>query len=412
MYKLFFAVFLITTKVYAQTNLPEGIWHPRFIFGTVKEISSEFNNEGELNSIGRFNQTFNSDFLKTYISDFEPLVNVLNLYSPGYNIGDQINLGSLEFSGGPNIFYFAPALGYGVTKKWSVGVALPVVTLKGKVDIIQKGINNTKTIREMISKEEASIDGTDGQFSSAFDRMTNVDLIQEFNTRMQDMGYYPITYKNETVLGDLQVLNIYNYFKTYSMNFYLLSVLNLPTGKDPNPNDLMSINIFDRTYIDLKSHHEFNLDTKIVVGTSLGVLLNLPDKVKKRVPQRTLDILPEQKNTETLKRKIGNGLSLGLYSRYNVTDFLTFDTNLSYGTKNMDYYSGEKFAPSKYSLLSNNSNSKSFTVKLGLTFTTSNWFIKRNFSFPFMLNYTYSDVLAGVNVARQARQEASILLFF
>ena len=70
MYKFVLIFFLICSDAFAQTTLPKGVWHPRFILGNVKEISSEFNNEGELNSIGRFNQTFNSDFLKKHFPKF------------------------------------------------------------------------------------------------------------------------------------------------------------------------------------------------------------------------------------------------------------------------------------------------------------------------------------------------------
>ncbi len=207
-----------------------------------------------------------------------------------------------------------------------------------------------------------------------------------------------------------QVLNAYNYLNKKSMNFYLLGILNLPTGIKPNPDDLISINEFNKTFFNLKSHHEFSVGSDILVGTALGTTFNLPTKVTKRVPKDSMDILPEESRKEELKAYYGQGYSLDLYSRYDLTDFLILNANLAYNFKNRDKYTGSKF--SDYSLLSNNTDSKSFTIKMGLTFNTSKWFMQHRFSFPFMINYYYSDVLAGVNVIRQSRQEISILLFF
>ncbi len=146
-----------------------------------------------------------SDFLKKYITKFGTLADVLNMYSPGYNIGDQFNLGRLEFSGGLNISYFVPALAYGISDKWTVGVALPIVTLRGEIGILQTGQNNSQNIREMIAKEGVDIGGEDSEFSKAFDEMTNIKLIEHFNTEMkkEKMGYDPISYRNENGLGDL-----------------------------------------------------------------------------------------------------------------------------------------------------------------------------------------------------------------
>lgn len=412
--KRFFVIFTIaiiaTNTVLAQTTLPEGVWHPRFIFGTVKEISSEFNNEGELNSIGRFNQTFNSDFLKKYIEEIGTLVDVFNMYSPGYNIGDRFNLGRLEFSGGLNISYFVPALGYGISDKWTVGVALPIVTLRGDIGIVQEGDNNANSIRRMIARDGVDIGEEGSAFSKNFDRLINIDLIKEFNRRTGEMGYDPISNRNRKGLGDLQILSAYNYLNKQPMNFYFLSTLNLPTGIEPNPDDLISLNEFNKLFFNLKSYHNFNVRPNLILGTALGTTINLPNKITKRVPKDSLDILPEEDRKEELTVYYGNGYSLDLYSQYDLMDFLTLEGNLSYNFKYKDRYKGRKF--SDYSLLSNNTSAKSFTVKMGITFNTSKWFMKHKFSFPFMINYNYSDVLAGLNAIRQSRQEISILLFF
>ncbi len=397
---------LLPLEVFSQVVLPQGIWHPRLMFGTVSEVSSEFSDEGKLNNIGRYNQTFDSDFLKNQIPEFGVLCDLLNEYSGSYELCDEINLGSLKFSGSPTISYIAPVIAYGVSSKVTIGVAVPVVSMTGNVSVEQVGSNNANAVRAQIAGSSVQ-----AQFDEAFDKMSNADLVAEFNKALDERGYEPIGERNFSVLGDIQLLTFYEYYQTTYWNNYLQLMFNLPTGPQDDPDDLMDFPNFHQTGFRLKNHHDVRPYRRWTLGFAYSYFWKIQDTTVKRVPENEDDILPDEDRKESVTRDLGDIVTLDIYTKYGLTDFIYVNAGIEMAHKAKDEYSGSN-PDWDYDLLERDTEANWIGGKVGLTFTTVDWYKSGRFKMPFMISYNYSDILDGKNVPKQVKHEGSLLLFF
>ncbi len=394
-----------------QQILPKGVWHPRFIFGTISEVAHLFDYSSKLTSMSRYDMTFNAEFLREMqlSEDFDELYETLNELYPGE--ADNINLGSLKFGGGPEISYMGFALAYGLTDRWTIGAALPIVKMYGSVTMNVEGESTVSDIKQRIISSDVDsyqelIDGLDQL------PQTQADLIDRFNEHLESKnfkGFDQIYFKG---LGDLQIFSIYNYFNRSPWNFYFMTTVNLPTGPKDDPDNLVDLPNFAQTGVLFKSLHQFQASRRLTLGGALSYNWKLPDMAIQRVPTHEDDILPDEDRKEFLFRNIGDILSLEAFSNFRINSFLSFDMALSLSFKNSDRYNGDRL-DYNYSLLERETNSKAHWLngRLGVHLSSISWFQKGNFPLPFVLSYNHSDIFYGRNVRREVRHELSLLLF-
>ena len=392
----------------SQQVLPKGVWHSRFIFGNVSEVAHLFDHSSRLTSISRYNIDFDNDFLKKMDPRSEELIDALNKLYDG--AGDKLHLGSLKFYGGPEVFYFAPVLAYGVTDRWTIGIGLPIVSMYGNVTTETEGINTASSILNDITPFTGGREGF--KYKELIRNLGELtDLEEKFNQTLRERGYKPFDGSNFRGIGDLKIFSFYNYFNRSPWYFTLMTTINLPTGPKDDPDDLVDFPNFAQTGIELKTHHQFQVSNRFTLGSALSYYYIMPDRLVKRVPKDEDDILPEADRKEFLYRNLGDEISVETFGNFNAMNFLSFNVSLALFLKGSDYYLGDRLGYD-YSLLSTNTKGQWVEGKVGVSFSSIPWFKAGKFPLPLMISYNYSDVLYGHNVHREVRHEASLLLFF
>ena len=401
--------------------LPKGIWHPRIMVGTVSEVSYLYSNTGVLTSIGRFNQTFNSEFLKKFDSRFEDLSTVLNKLT-GTDIGEKINLGSLNFSGGPEVSYLGLVLAYGITDRWTIGVGLPIVNMYGSVAVEATGHNNISEIRKALPYSDRELsdipiisEGYETDLMGGLQELEELQgqkLEEQFHQVVAEKGYKSIVNKpSSRDIGDIQIFSFYNYFNRYPWSFYLMVTANLPTGPKDDPDDLVDFPNFAQTGLLVKTYHQYQASRNVTLGGALSYYWRVPDQIVKRVPKNIDDILPDANRKELVDRNLGDITSIDTFGRYDIGNMISFSLGLSWSFQPSDIYRSQKF-PSEQYLLEKDTESHWITGRIGISFSSLPWFQRGKFFIPLILAYNYSDTLYGRNVIREVKHEASLLLFF
>ncbi len=392
----------------SQKVLPKGVWHPRFIFGNVSEVAHLFDHNSKLTSISRFNVDFESDFLRQIDPRFDELIDALNKLYDG--AGDKLHLGSLKFYGGPEISYFAPVLAYGLTDKWTIGVGLPIVSMYGSVTTETKGIN---TARDILNDVTPFTGGRESfKYKKLIKNLRDItDLKKKFNEVLKERGYKSFDDSRFNGIGDLQVFSFYNYFNRPPWNLTLMTTINLPTGPKDDPDNLIDFPNFAQTGIELKTHHQFRISNRFILGNALSYYYIMPDRLVKRVPEHEDDLLPDKDRKEFLYRNLGDKISVETFGTFNAMDFLDFDVSLALFLKGSDYYLGDRLGYD-YSLLGDNTKGHWVEGKVGISFSSIPWFKRGKFPLPLIFSYSYSDILYGHNTHREVKHEANLLLFF
>ncbi len=402
---------LMSADAIAGSNsavLPQGVWHPSIRYGIMSEVTNKYDNSGSLQSISRLNQSFDGKSLAKNVPSFLSLKKLLDETFPNSRYSEQLYVGALEFEADAAVQYTAPVLAYGVSKRVTMAIGVPIVNLKAQVNAYQTGVNNARAIRNLISAN-----GTKN-ISENLDRglteLENANLIQKYEASLEAKGYIVPRKVDKTVVGDMQIASVYQYYEDKRWTLSEQTILNLPTGPEDNPDDYLDIPIFHQTYLKFDFKQDYRMTRNWNVGSLLGYTWKIPDTAEKRVPKDENDTLPDADRKERVNRDLGDVFTLGGSTNYWFTKYLNLGTGYDYSYKTEDKYSGARGY--NYSLLSRNTEADWHRIFGLVTFSTVEMFMDKEFAAPLIITYMYSDIVSGTNVDRQLTHEFALKMFF
>lgn len=378
--------------------LPAGINSPSVRMGSIQGIDERYTETGTLMKLGDYKSViFDAPTLAKFNQDAKKLITALNRFG-AQGLGDQFNLGVLKVETLPSVKYFAPVYARGVTNHWTVGFGLPVVTYTNKISISTQ-FSNIEAYRRQFS-------GLDPELDAAL----NTNLGVATNQALADKGYKTLANKNETFLGDVQLVSVYRLLGDSDQALVYQAQLGLPTGPKYNPDDLAELNVFGRTTLNSTFVYSRKLGKGFTAVPYLGYLFNLQDEVTARVPASEEDTLPDAASKEKVQRTIGNTTTLGGSLVYDFNDNWSLGAGYEFSQKEKDSYRGSK--ESRYDLLSARTALNAQRAKMELTYSSIKSYFKKTAMIPAILALEISDVVAGKNVERQLVQELNLMLFF
>lgn len=404
------ACLLWTTQGIAQSSttvLPKGVWMANYRFGVINELSTRYDQSGSLQSIGRLNQAFSGENISKFSKEFKEFAKFLSTVYPHHGFVDQLSLGTLEFDSQIQARYNAFVLARGVTKNLTLAVGAPIVTLQGSVGVRAGGKNTFAPVCNNMTLDQSSVNTT---LSEGCSRTQSADLIAEYRKALSTNGYQEPTTVNQTVVGDLQLAGVYQYYLDRQWSLYNQTTLTLPTGPADDPSNFLDVPVFHQTQLKLEFKQDFRVTPKWTLGSMVGYLWRVPDRADKRVPSSSDEMLPPASRQERVFRDLGDSYLLGASMGYSLTRAWSVLGTYEYNWKSADSYRGERGYD--YSLLARDSQSSFHKVGGGLTFSTVEMFYSQEFAAPLQVSYTYSDVISGVNIDRQQAHELSLRVFF
>jgi hypothetical protein len=381
--------------------LPESINSPSVRMGVVSGIGMKFLANGDLMTLGDINSV---EFDISTLRQFEPRVNelvaVLNQFG-SQRLGDQLSLGVLKVDTTPEVRYLAPVYARGITRQWTVGFGLPVVNYRNRLSLSQHG-SNLAAVRGQVGNASADL-------NEAFDQL-NVNLATVAQETLVKKGYKPLVDRDETLIGDLQIVSLVQMNKEETFSTQLKTLLSIPTGEGDDPDDLADLGAFGYTAIENQLLGNYVPRRNWQVAAKVGYRYTLPDRVSRRVPTREDDSLPGPETKMTVNRRSGDAVFGGGSVTYAVNRELDVGIGWEFTRKGADSYSGS--APVRYDLISNQVDSASDRVRIGISYSTIESFFAGQSMLPSIIAYEFSDNFNGRNTERMAVHELWLQLFF
>jgi hypothetical protein len=385
-------------------TLPARINSPAFRYGIVTGVDSKYNANGSVQTLNDINTIhFDSDQLKKISPDIQTLVLILNQNSGNRHLGDQLDLGTLRVETEPDVRYLVPIYARGLTDNFTLAVAMPVVFYKNRLDIVQSNSNAAGICDQIGSTPSADL-------KEACDKLRNTRMTDEVRGQLAAKGYKPVQDRDETLLGDMQVVGLYRFYAKGPHSALVRTTLNLPTGKADDPDDLADLGTFGETAVENELLYNYVATPTLRLSAKAAYRLTLPDHVDARVPRSDDDLIPDQDTKERLGRNLGDTITLGAAATWNVFGDFSVAGGYELASKAADHYAGEK--GSRYDLLGKDTASVAHRLRGGLGYDTIGLY-KRKKNFPPMkFDFEVSNTIAGKNVDRELVNELSVTLFF
>ncbi len=406
------AILLLSSNVQADfglaATLPKGVRLFSFRLGYISGFTEEFDPNGTLRALDRYNIQMDAKAIqKLSPNSYNLLKSVLDTQSfSNLAPAESLNIGQLNFNGDSDLKIFVPVLGIGLTDGWSIGLAVPIVTHTSNITIGQSGYNNTLDIFGQISSNPGSLSPALAQAEH--------DLSQGpaylFNKERVRMGYKEVRPSETQFLGDIVMASRLKLTEKGRWGMYFLQDLNLPTGPEDDPDNLVDLPVFHKLYLDNTLMQNYSLSRKLALAWGLKYRLNLPDQISVRVPEQSGSPLVALDRKERVDRDIADEFSTQLISILTLVQEIKLGAAYEMGFKGSDGFSGDRGYD--YSLLSENTDSFWGIMRLKGTYSTVEHYRRRKTGIPFDITYTFSDVIVGKNYERQMSHEILGTLYF
>lgn len=382
--------------------LPSHINSPSVRIGSITGIGQKYTSSGSLMSLTDVNSiTFDSKKLVSIEPRVQQLIAVLNQFGQ-QQMGNALTLGTLHINIDPSVNYYAPINAYGITDKWTIAVGVPIIHYRNGISLSQSGSN--------LDAIQRQAGGISPELDSAFDEL-HAGLIQSAQKEIAGKGYKPLQNVDTTFVADTQLVSLYQIFNNKRTALLTKTTLNLPTGPKDDPDDLTDLSDFGQTTISEGAVLTYMLMPKLRVSGLLTGTYGIPDKIDKRVPTSPDDSLPDISTKQNVNRQIGASVSLGVSTMYWLSQRWSAGAGYDIMTKASDKYWGSR-SGSRYDLLEADTNQTSHRVRFGVSYDTISAYLAKQSFMPAMISYTYSDTIAGVNIARQTIHELWLTMFF
>lgn len=397
-YMIVFLMMSSKSSAGALDTLPVGINSAMLRTANVEGIGERYDSSGSLLTLGDYRSiVFNAENLSRMNERAQKLIEALDRFGT-QNLGSNISYGVFKVETAPKVQYMAPVYARGITNKWTVGFAIPVVNYKNNISFSTQN-SNLAYYREELAGLSAELDNA-----------LNIDLGVETQNTLRDRGYKSLESRNETFMGDVQVASVYNFWSSKSLMAQYQMTLNLPTGPEYDSDDLAALNIFGRTAIENKVYLSKSLSSSLELVPYAAILFNLPDSVTARVPKDANDTIPDQTTKEEVNRHVGTTATLGGDVYYSFSDAFTVNGGYSLSDKARDQYSGGN--GKRYDLLGQNTNSTFHRVNAGFSYSTVKSYFRKASLLPAVVSFNLSDTILGRNVERRTMQELNFMMFF
>jgi hypothetical protein len=385
--------------------LPVGIRNVRFMDSRIDAVK-KYDGVGTVVPVGNaLNKAVTwGDSIKGKKDLYEKAVMKATLKN--YNIDENDYIG--DTTGMVNIAVTAqvPVIAYGVSKKWTMAVAIPYITDDISVDagwIANENLNKFAT--NIIQKKRNSQ-------HKAY-KVQN-DTLNAIERKLEDNGYKALSQSNgrRSRIGDIQIVSKYQLANEDNYMSALRLSVTAPTGETLDVNKAVDLGTGDGQWdmgVGIASNYKFN-DSFSLTGFA-GVNIQLPSVREKRIPEESDSKITADIDNNTIV-DYGDQLKLETSLTYNFWNGFSFINGVGYQYKTADSFKGDKYASERYEWLGTDTQQNLTTYQAGLGFSTIPLFRQKKFKVPLQANLFYTSVVEGKNVLTDDILTFEMALFF
>jgi hypothetical protein len=297
-------------------------------------------------------------------------------------------VGSTNGSVDTRITTTLPILVWGVTQKFTVAVAVPII-------YSNMNVATGWTANGMMQKvlDTAVAKGLGSKVIAKESSLQNV-----VQTKLDMLGYKPLVSETHTDLGDVNLVAKYQILKGDQYAVALAPRVVLPTGRVADSDKVIDIAGGDGQWdVGLGLASDYFITSKLSLTASTGYTYQISSLKRKRIPNSWDESLSSDVDDSTLE-KYGNIFSTGLGVRWQVHPVITLGVGYSYQSKEGDTYSGGKYEQSRYDILAKDSVQTLQAAQAVISLSTVDLFLKKKFVAPLEVNLGFTGILAAQNV--------------
>lgn len=408
---IFGALPLVAQAQETASVLPQSIFRGRVVTVFAPGVNNQFNADGNKESL-----TAAYDGLVIKPADVAAAAALkAGLDQVGQALGADLTSmldTTFDVKAELNVQQFTTAFEYGLTRKLSLGVIVPVVKME-----------STASFTRSNSEAEAiaTINGVpDGSFpGGAGGKAQLVGGINEWSrmTSADGLGYTDTGSSTFTALGDIEIGGKYQFFNNGKASMAFQAGARLPTAT----HRANQKNIFDRSsgdgQLDLAAQWmgEYRVNSNLYFGSSAKLTAQLADKEDRYVKASSADLLADLTNADlrdtNVTRNLGDVVDAEASVNYEfgADSFKTW-TVYEFSAQTKDKYKGTKGLD--YASIGTNTDSISHRLAVGLGYSTIPAFARKKFPVPMEIKASYSFPMAGKNITNAKFSRLDLIAYF
>ena len=380
--------------------LPKSIFRGRIVSVFAPNVSEQFNDQGEKESLA---SAFDGKEVK-FSAYAPPALQAAVAGLPGglNTTLPQLLDASYQVSAKYNVQQYVTALEYGISSRFSIGVIVPVVHIQAQASLSsENGHDQARAILE--NPALASL-------------KPYIDAYLQKST-LDGLGYQTPTDFSMTGVGDIEVGGKYQFYKSDDLAMALQAGVRLPTASHrPDQRNLFDLGSGDgQTDVAVQWMGDYHLNSNLYFGGSTRLTWQLADTEDRHIRRYSWELLPDlnddSRRDSYLRRDLGETLDAEVSVNYEFSnDQFKVWTAYQYQLQAQDSYSGTKRLD--YASLEKNTNSILNRYTLGFGYTTIPAFRRKKIAVPMDLKISYSAPFASQNVTNSKYGRFDLLVYF
>ncbi len=385
----------------SPTVLPKGVNSVSLITGRIDGLTHQFNSQGQLTSLKDAKSIeLSSEILTAMNPQFETLQATLNQFGP-YQFGEKLHLGKIFIDINPNVSYYAPVYARGITDKWTLAFTSPFMQFDYKINLDHVGSN--------INDIRGQLYGLSNELDAAFDQL-DVDGIETINQHFNEKKLAPLKSYKKSIWGDFKITSLYKFYSDEKSQYTSKTLITLPTGPKDNPDDLTDPEGFAETSIEEKFIFSKKSESLYEFVGAVGYKLIFPTKKAVRIPADESDFLPGPETKQVLTVLGGEQLTLNLSIAKKISNKFSLGFGYEYINKRKDRHTNGPI--SDYSFLTEGTNRESSGVDMEISYSTVEAYFKKQALLPMTVWFSASNVITGINTAKNINYSLWLMMFF
>lgn len=380
--------------------LPKGVRSLR-VGGLVTSVDGWYNDYGVTSGVA---EPFNQNLSYSRLLKAEKNENLkLNVESQLRN--RNVNLDSIAGQSyadiNTTVVATLPAIAYGLTDRWMLAMAIPIVYTNMDV---ATGFVGSSELQSLVN-----------DFSGKSRKQTA--LIQQklsdvIATEIANKGYKPLVDQQKTQMGDIILMAKYLAHQSLNYSWALTNTFTLPTAHvrdvnkvvDPTPGDGQ----FD---YGITSTVEVPISSQVKFVNQTSYTIQFADTRETRVPISKDERLSSDVDYGA-SRDIGDIVTTSLGAVYSPWSFISFGGSYTIGYKERDEWRGGSFSPDRYRVLGVETEQFMQAVFVETAFSTVQMFQGKKFPIPLMAGMGVGKVIDGRNVRHDPLWSLNMTAFF
>lgn len=295
-----------------------------------------------------------------------------------------------------------PVFAWGITRKWTAAIVVPVVESKTNVDTgFLAGAEIQSIANQLVSEGK-------GFKAQEVQQKTN----NAINDSVAKNGYKPLADEQKDMLGDIRLINKVQLSNKKDYALSLTNSIVLPTGEEADIDKVVDVGAGDGQFdIEAGINLDLNFTSRLTVSARASYTWQIADTTAKRVPEK-VDTTVTPDVDYQVRRDLGDIIYTSLGANYLMDSGIQIRGQYSFQYKEGDVYSGDKYEAYRYDWMGQKTSQRLHAAQLGIGYSTIPAFKRKEFALPLELNLSLGTPLSGKNVTNDTTVAAEVAVFF